>query len=244
MRILYVSDIHYSLKQLDWLLAAAQGFDALVIAGDLLDLGGHADLDTQAVVITKYLERLGAAVPVAVCSGNHDLDGQTASGERQAEWLAHLELDRVSVDNQSAIIANCRFSICPWWDGPETQAAVAQFLAAEAKHAMWPWVWVYHAPPDGAKTSWNGKNYSSDAMLVELIHKHKPDIVLSGHIHGSPFRKEGRWYDRIGHTWVFNPGRQPSAIPSSIVIDLDAKTATWHSDMDDETIDLAAPVQA
>ena len=37
MRVLFVSDIHYSLKQLDWLCGAAAGFDLLVIGGDLLD---------------------------------------------------------------------------------------------------------------------------------------------------------------------------------------------------------------
>jgi len=245
MRILFVADIHYSLKQLDWLCAAAAtGFDLLIIGGDLLDLGGHADLDTQTVVVTKYLERLGVALPVAVCSGNHDLDFQTESGERRADWLAHLDLQQVSVDHQSLVVDGCRFSICSWWDGPESRDEVAQFLAAEAKKDGRPWIWVYHAPPDGAKTGWNGKNYSGDTLLTELIREHKPDIVLSGHIHGSPFRKEGKWFDRVGDTWVFNPGRQPSSTPATIVLDLDTMEATWDSDMDIQTLNLSTGVEA
>ncbi len=239
MRILFVSDIHYSLKQLDWLCGAAAGFELLIIGGDLLDLAGHADVDTQTVVITKYLQRLGAALPVAVCSGNHDLDGRSENGERQADWLKHLDLARVSVDRQSLAIGGCRFSICSWWDGPESREDVAEFLATEAKKDGRPWIWVYHSPPDGAKTSWNGKNYSGDTLLTELIHTHKPDIVLSGHSHHSPFRKEGGWFDRIGDTWVFNPGRQPSYTPATIVLDLAAMEATWNSEMDIETISLS-----
>jgi Icc-related predicted phosphoesterase len=239
MRILFVSDIHYSLKQLDWLSAAASGFDVLVIGGDLLDLAGHADLDTQIVVVAKYLGRLGARMPVAVCSGNHDLDAQSESGERTAEWLQHLKLEGVWVDQQGLTVPGCRFSICPWWDGPESREKVAEFLVAEARKDGRPWIWIYHAPPAGAKTSWNGKDYTGDAFLTDLIEKLKPDIVLSGHIHHSPFRSQGNWFDRVDSTWVFNPGRQPSSEPAAIILDLGVMQATWNSEMDHQTICLS-----
>lgn len=242
MRVLFVSDIHYSLKQFDWLCAAASGFDLLVIGGDLLDLGGHADLDTQIVVVEKYLQRLGKNVPVAVCSGNHDLDAASDAGERRADWLQHLALDRVSVDFQSHLAHGHLFSICSWWDGPQSRDEVTAFLAREAEKAVRPWIWVYHAPPHGAKTSWNGKSYDGDTILNDLIREHRPEIVLSGHIHNSPFRSEGQWHDRIGETWIFNPGRQPSSTPAVIVLDLAARQATWDSEMDTQTISLdAAP---
>jgi Icc-related predicted phosphoesterase len=244
MRILFVADIHYSLKQLDWLCGAAAGFDALVIGGDLLDLAGHADLDTQTVVVAKYLKRLGTDLPVAVCSGNHDLDVQSDGGERRADWLAHLDLERVSVDHQSLVVRGRHFSICSWWDGPQSQEEVAQFLAAEAQKKSRPWIWIYHASPDGAKTSWNGKNYSGDTFLTGLIHEHKPDIVLSGHIHNSPFRTQGHWFDRIDNTWVFNPGRQPSSTPATIVLDLAEMKATWDSEMDVQTVSLSGEAEA
>ncbi len=244
MRILFVADIHYSLKQLDWLCAAASGFDALVIGGDLLDLAGHADLDTQILVIAKYLGRLGGQLPIAVCSGNHDLDDQTESGERVASWLEHLKLQRVSVDQQGMSLYGCRLSICPWWDGPETRERMAAFLTAEASVGGRPWIWIYHAPPDGAKTSWNGKDFAGDTYLTDLIARLGPDIVLSGHIHHSPFRAEGRWYDRIGNTWVFNPGRQPSSTPATIVLDLARMEATWDSEMDRQVLDMARGIQA
>ncbi len=243
MRILLVADIHYSLKQFDWLCGAAPHFDLLVIAGDLLDLAGHADLDTQIVVVEKYLRRLGIQVPVAVCSGNHDLDTVTSEGERRADWLVHLDIERVAVDHQSLVVGECLFSICSWWDGPNTQGNVAGFLAAEARKQGRPWIWIYHAPPDGAKTGWNGKNYSGDAFLTGLIRQYKPDLVLSGHIHNSPFRNEGHWCDRVDTTWVFNPGRQPSSTPATIVFDLDTMEATWDSEMDTQTVNLISQAQ-
>ena len=43
MKLLVVSDLHYSIKQFDWLLQRAAQHDLPVIAGDLLDLGGHTD---------------------------------------------------------------------------------------------------------------------------------------------------------------------------------------------------------
>lgn len=240
MRVLFVSDIHYSLKQLDWLCAAVTGFDLLVIGGDLVDLAGHADADTQTVVLRKYLERLGASLPVAVCSGNHDLDVESGAGERRSDWLVHLGLDGVTVDHQCLVAGGHRFSVCSWWDGPESQADVAQFLAAESRERGGSWIWVYHSPPDGAKTSWNGKDCAGDAFLTALILEHQPDIVLSGHFHNSPFRKGGGWFDRVGRTWVFNPGRQPSSIPAIIVLDLATMQATWESEMDTQTIELSA----
>ena len=54
-------------------------------------------------------------------------------------------------------------------------------------------------------------------------------MVLSGHIHNSPFYPDGAWVDRIGKTWVFNPGKQIGAQPTCIVFDLDAMTAEWIS---------------
>ena len=39
MRCLVVADLHYSLPQFDWLLAAAPEFDVVIFAGDALDIG-------------------------------------------------------------------------------------------------------------------------------------------------------------------------------------------------------------
>ena len=42
---LVVADLLYSLRQFDWLIKSAGGHDLMLIAGDLLDVGGDWDLD-------------------------------------------------------------------------------------------------------------------------------------------------------------------------------------------------------
>ena len=55
VRILLVSDLHYTLPQLDWVVAAAPSFDLVVLAGDQLDISSTVSLDAQSVVILRYL---------------------------------------------------------------------------------------------------------------------------------------------------------------------------------------------
>ncbi|MCC6486094.1 MAG: metallophosphoesterase family protein [Candidatus Hydrogenedentes bacterium] len=241
MKLLVVSDLHYALKQFDWLCARTSGHDLLVIAGDLLDLAGHADIDTQIIVVEKYLTRLAALAPVAVCSGNHDLDGENGAGERYAEWLRHVEIEGVSVDSQTLFHDSLTITICPWWDGENSRSQVQAHLERDAeRRGSARWIWLYHAPPDGAKTSWNGKRFSGDAFLAEMIARLNPDIVLGGHIHNSPFSAAGSWYDRIENTWVFNPGREMSSTPTCMSIDFDTMQAVWESSSGRKQIRLAS----
>jgi predicted MPP superfamily phosphohydrolase len=88
MNILLVADLHYALKQFDWVLSVAADHDAVVIAGDLLETASVVPLDAQVVVVSEYLRRLAGITRVFVCSGNHDLDAEGPGGERVAGWLA------------------------------------------------------------------------------------------------------------------------------------------------------------
>ncbi len=78
LKLLAVSDLHFSLGQFDWLVQEAPRYDAVIIAGDLLDIAGHLDLDSQIVVVAKYLRTLGSRTRLLVCSGNHDGDERDA----------------------------------------------------------------------------------------------------------------------------------------------------------------------
>ena len=86
MRILLVSDLHYSLPQLDWVVRVAPSYDLVVLAGDQLDISSAVSLDAQSVVLLRYLALLKAAGNVAVSSGNHDLTGPDERGEQCALW--------------------------------------------------------------------------------------------------------------------------------------------------------------
>jgi Icc-related predicted phosphoesterase len=49
MKALMVADLHYSLRQFDWLLRVPADYDLVIIAGDLLDIAAHCELDVQIV---------------------------------------------------------------------------------------------------------------------------------------------------------------------------------------------------
>jgi hypothetical protein len=164
-----------------------------------------------------------------VCSGNHDLIGRDEHGEQSALWLTGVRASDVHVDGDAVALGDVLITVCPWWDGPIGREAVAQQLAADAARRRTTWVWVYHWPPDRSPTCWTGRRYYDDADLLGWIEEHRPEVVLAGHVHESPFQAEGSWVDRIGTTWVFNAGRSIGPIPPHVVLDLGAGMAEWWS---------------
>ena len=58
MRVLLTSDLHYSLKQYDWLLRAAPHFDAVVIAGDHVDAFSPVPAAVQMAALSASLGAL------------------------------------------------------------------------------------------------------------------------------------------------------------------------------------------
>jgi Icc-related predicted phosphoesterase len=230
MQILVVSDLHYTLKQLDWVVTAAPGFDLVVVAGDLLDISSIVEPDAQIAVVVEYLSRIAAKTTVVACSGNHDLNAQNRHGEKSATWLDSARAAGVYVDGSRYETDRELVTVCPWWDGPATRQDIDHQLAEDATLVGdRRWIWVYHAPPDASPTSWTGKRHYGDEELVPWIARHQPDIVLCGHVHQSPFAAGGAWIDRIGSTSVFNAGRQIGPVPTRIELDTDAGLATWVS---------------
>lgn len=228
MKLLFVADLHYALKQFDWLAAHAGECDALIIGGDLLDLAGALETDVQVVVVEKYLHRLRLLTRLIVSSGNHDGDHRDAAGESRARWLGELRGEGLHVDGETVDVAGVRITICPWWDGPVSRAEVERQLEAARPAPGVPWIWVYHAPPEGP-LSWTGKKFAGDADLTAWIARFAPRIVLSGHIHNAPFYPQGAWVQRIGETWAFNPGRQIGGSPAVLRLDLAGQEASWDS---------------
>ncbi len=232
MRWLIVSDLHYALPQFDWLLAAAPQFDLVIFAGDALDAGSIVDYGAQAVVVRKYFEKLAACTRMIFCTGNHDLDARSESGERIARWIEEARGYGVACDGDAIVIDDMLFSIFPWWDGPDVKAKLVAQLASDAQRREGRrWVWAHHAPPRNSPTSWSGKQSFGDADLVEWIETYNPDFVISGHIHQAPFVADGSWVDRIGSTWAINAGRQYGAPPTYIAIDTAQDEALWVSAM-------------
>lgn len=242
MRILLVSDLHYSLPQLDWVVAASHSFDVVSIAGDSLNINSSVPLDAQSVVLERYLALIAATTQLVVSSGNHDLTGPDERGEQSALWLRDVHAEGIPTDGDSLLLGTTLITVCPWWDGPEGRAALVSLLAADSARRPERWVWLYHWPPLGSPTCWTGRRDYGDSDLRGWIEHYQPDVVHAGHVHESPFKSDGSWMDRIGDTWVFNTGHQIGHVPAFIELDLETEQATWASLMGSETVDLREAV--
>ena len=242
MKCLLVSDLHYTLKQFDWVDSAAGEFDLVVMAGDQLDISSTVTIDVQMVVILNYLRRLHQKTTLLVCSGNHDLNARNEDNEKFARWMSRVRQLGIPSDGDCLEIGDTLFTICPWWDGPHSRAQVEGQLARDAGRRPARWVWVYHAPPDASPVSWVGQKHFGDADLLGWIHQHQPDMVLTGHIHQSPFCEGGSWIAQIGSTWVFNPGRQIGSVPTHVIVDTGTKRAMWFSLAGNQVAPLDQPL--
>ncbi len=229
MRLLFVADLHYSLRQFDWLLAQAEHYDVAVIGGDLLDLSSPLDPDVQIAIVEKYLRLLQEKTRIVVCSGNHDGDSRNSADESVAAWVRGARSERLHVDGDGFDFGDARVTVCPWWDGQLSRDELDAQLTREAAFVRDRWIWIHHAPPSGVRTCWTGRAFVGDEFLRGWIERFQPDVVLSGHIHNSPFYGDGSWIDRIGRTWVFNPGRQLGSQPTTISLDLTTMIAEWNS---------------
>ncbi len=243
MRCLVVADLHYSLPQLDWLVSAAPQFDLVIFAGDALDISSVVDFRAQIVVVKKYLAMLARQTRVILCSGNHDLDERSPDGEKIARWIMEVRDLGIACDGDDLRIGDTLFTICPWWDGPMVKERLAAQLRVAAGRRRQRWIWVHHAPPANSPTSWGGKRFFGDVELVQWIADYQPAMVISGHVHQSPFVADGSWFDRLGNSWVFNAGLQHGRPPTHIVIDLDANRAFWLAAGEAQWIDLSAPLR-
>ena len=229
MRALLVSDLHYDLRKLDWILDQADGVDLLAVAGDMLDIASGVPLDAQIVVVLEYFARFAERTTTMACSGNHDLDARSDADEKVTRWITEARRDGVHVDGDSVEVGGWLATACAWWEGPETLASLQASLDAAAARRDGPWLWVYHGPPEGP-LAWTGSRFCGDPELPGLVERHHPDVVLCGHIHQAPFVAGGAWHDRIGSTMLFNSGYQRGNIPAHVFLDLDAEaTASWWS---------------
>lgn len=242
MRCLLVADIHYSLPQYDWVVAESSRYDLLILAGDFLDVSSSVDCRAQSIVVEKYLDLLRATTRVVVCSGNHDLDTRDEVGEKVSRWVANLRNKGIATDGDNLVINGVLFTVCPWWDGPAALERVGALIEQGSALRQGPWYWIYHAPPRDSPVSWSGSRTMGDAPLLEWIGKYQPDMVFSGHIHQSPFVREGSWVDRIGDSWVFNAGHQYGSPPAHVALDTEANEAVWMSAAGIQSVKLGEPI--
>jgi Icc-related predicted phosphoesterase len=241
MKILVTADLHYNLRQYDWLVRNAARFDLVILAGDLLDAFSLVDAQVQIAVAGMYLKRLSGLTRVIAASGNHDLDGRGSDGERTARWMAKVRAAGVATDGDALSLEGTLFSVCPWWDGPLARERIGVQLERDAAVQKSRWIWVYHAPPAGSRISREFREFG-EPELAQWIDQYRPDAVFCGHVHNAPFRHGGSWIDRRGATWVFNAGRQIGEVPTHIILNVEANDALWFSLEGPQTVRLDQPL--
>jgi predicted MPP superfamily phosphohydrolase len=243
VRALLVSDLHYDLRKLDWVLAQASDVDLLAVAGDVLDIASGVPLDAQIAVVLEYLARFAERTTTVACSGNHDLDSRTDGDEKATQWITEARRSGVVVDGDSVDVGDWLVTSCAWWEGPTTLARLEASLDEASTRRGEHWLWVYHGPPEGP-LSWTGSKFYGDPELPRLLDHHHPDVVLCGHVHQAPFVAGGAWWDKRGGTTLFNSGYQRGQLPAHVFLDLDEGSAAWWSIEGSGEVEFAVAAQS
>jgi predicted phosphodiesterase len=246
VKLLLTADFHFHKPWFEWVLHVAARYDMICIAGDLLDMF-HADgVVPQLIYSYEWMQMLmKLQVPVALCSGNHDLPGNQPIlapgvsirkdklpilGEfaKHGSWLHALKMNHlVAVDDDSKIFRT---------RAEEALTIVCLPYAADGRvrplnPAAHPCLILHHEPPAQTLVA-DPKAGSREFALV--VARQQPTWTLSGHVHFTP-GAENHFAQRVGQTWCFNCRQIPPAAilppkPNFIELDTKNREATWfHS---------------
>ncbi len=225
MKILHVADLHFRQPWFEWVAAQASDFDAICIAGDLLNMWITRDVSLRAQ--TKWIRdsaRYRFKGRLFVCSGNHDWwtnDEITDTGANGG-WLRKLRRDDVTYDNHGAVVGGV-FIYC------HSYAARVPFPVSESNQS----ILLHPEPPSGCEPAIgdSGSDLGRTYLREQLSEaSHPPLLVLSGHMH-----RPKSWRAQSGRTWVLNPGYGREAIvPNHLKTDLSCGLVTWVSEREGE----------
>jgi Icc-related predicted phosphoesterase len=211
MRILHVADLHFRKSWFSWVAEQASHYDAVVIAGDLLDL--FARHETPLGVQAEWVAGWIRACPgkLLITSGNHDYE------YREAGWLKRDLRPGVFVDGQTTQIRGYKVSLLGWAPGPTPRETD---------------ILIVHAPPSGLTISLDAKGRDGGwSSTREVIERLQPKLVLSGHVHDAD-----AWWGKLGPSLCLNAGcNLTAALPRFIEISLAAGYAELHLPADEPT---------
>jgi hypothetical protein len=218
MRILLTSDLHRDGKKLLWLLDEAPTHDALLVAGDHLDIFSNTGLSEQKSCVLRWRDGvLRAGKSFAWCSGNHDFfhGEDTAMSAGSPLWMKETPgHSRCATDGESRLTGTARGQIAittiPWpvtgdtilIDGYRTNYLdfVKRLLHAGRKikeKERVPWIILNHEPPGGTPLSATYVAPEAD-FARRIIEAAEPDFSLHGHVHQAPTAPGGSWIWQLG----------------------------------------------
>jgi len=197
MRILGISDVHGKIKDIDKLFSQAGDVDLTLISGDLTHFGDA----NQARTVIEAIRSHG--VEVLAVAGNCD-------NPDVEEYLSEEKINlhqRVLVRAGLVFIGMGKALAGPVATPNETdeeafRTGLEQTLAAAPPGR--PLILLVHQPPYGTLNDrvLFGRHVGSHAIR-HFIESHQPLLTFCGHIH------EARGIDKIGETYIINPGPLP-----------------------------------
>jgi Calcineurin-like phosphoesterase len=243
VKLLLTADFHFRKPWYEWLLYVTGQYDMVCVAGDLLDMFHPDGVVPQLVYIYEWMQMLTKlGVPIALCSGNHDLPGNqpilvpgvsirkdklAVLGEyaKHDRWLHALKLNHlVAVDDDSKIIRSRSGEAISVVCVPYSAGGSLVPLAPAAD----PCLILHHEPPAQTLLA---EPKSGSREFAFAIARRQPAWTLSGHVHFAE-GAENIFSQRIGKSWCFNCRQLPlSAVlppePNYIVLDTKSREASW-----------------
>jgi Icc-related predicted phosphoesterase len=222
MKIFHVADLHTDSLIFNEVARKATTVDAVVIAGDLLDLFSNNSLNSQARAVQNWLRELPA--PTIMASGNHDYwvraPHLTGDDFAEAGWLHQMRgAGRViAVDGDVIEFGGVRIVVNGWGQLPNVDVDFD--------------ILVTHAPPSGCACALADREFAHDFGDPELwpaLDGHFPALILAGHIH-HPRRFADCWPPIDPTTTILVPGcDEHNETPAHWLIDTKRRSATHSS---------------
>jgi len=252
MRIILTSDIHCDNAKLRWLLEDVPGHDALLVAGDLLDIFSNAGFAEQKAEILRWKSSVLARNRAFTwCSGNHDFfqDIHSPMSGASPLWMKEDPSSKsILSDGESGLLdlAGGRIAVTtlPWpVHGGDltlnvyrttyldfTKSLLRKGKKLQIEEAV-PWIILCHEPPSDTPLS-TGYNVNLEADFTRrMIEEAEPDFSLHGHVHEAPTSPGGCWIWQYGKTISFNAGQSEGGIaPHFVLLDWTSPgdwTAKW-----------------
>ncbi|HII17011.1 TPA: hypothetical protein HA361_03805 [Candidatus Woesearchaeota archaeon] len=198
MKILAFTDVHGVVSFIRIVREKAKKHrpDVIIFAGDLTIFQQHLEK------LMGMLDSFG--FPLLLIHGNHETEGGMRKAVRGKKNLTFLHKRHLAIkDCVFAGYGGGGFAVID----ADFERHTKNILRHKAEHPEKKLILVTHGPPYNTRLDRIGKNPCGNKSVRAFIERHKPDLVIAGHIHEN-FRKR----DRIGKTRLVNPGPQGNII--------------------------------
>jgi Icc-related predicted phosphoesterase len=227
LKTLIVADLHFRESWFEWLINSAAAYDAVLIAGDLLDLFRiDPERPTQARIVLYYLRQLARRTKVVLCSGNHDEIGplNDCGGVPVYSWLTEAgDIPGVLTDGGMWVTEEVIISSIPYCASEAGKALLfGRGGIVKRDRPGLKWIVLHHVPP-ALGDSFSGE----EVAALKLLYNYQPDYFISGHIHGLPSAL-GKWKIKVGSSTVILPGQTLDApVPDHVIFDFTSGEGSW-----------------